>query len=341
MINPVRNTVRQLAGRVVFSFLNAGMKFLLCLFTLFLVVSCHYPAPDMSGWDIPQRTKDSLSYLATHHYTLNTNFEVKADSLPLEQLPIKEEFRKVYQGDRVVVAEFMTQPADSIDSLWVKVARDQETQGWIRESELLKHVVPTDSISQFIYLFSDVHATYFLIIFILFTLSFFYVAISKKKVRLVYFNDIDSVFPMLLCVLLAFSATLYGTMQTFLPEMWQHFYFNPSLNPFELPLILGVFVASIWLIIVVSLAVLDDLFHQVSFSTACFYLLGLMSVCIFCYLFFIFTTSYYIGYLFFFLFLLAFIRRMGKGTSYRYRCGNCGAKIRGKGECPNCGAINQ
>lgn len=32
-----------------------------------------------------------------------------------------------------MVAEFMIQPADSVDSVWVKVARDQETMGWVHE----------------------------------------------------------------------------------------------------------------------------------------------------------------------------------------------------------------
>ena len=312
----------------------------LVLFFLLLLASCHYPKPDMSDWDIPQRTKDSLAYLAEHHYTLNANFEVTSDSLPLEQLPIKGEFRQLHKGDKVVVAEFMTQ-TDSIDSLWVKVARDQETQGWIRESDLLKQVVPVDSISRFIHLFSSTHATYFLIVFILFCLYVVWRAVRKQKIKLVYFNDIDSVFPVLLCVLLAFSATLYGTMQTFYPDTWQHFYFNPSLNPFRLPFLLSIFVTSIWLIIVVMLAVLEDLFHQVSLLTAFFYLLGLLSVCIFCYLFFIFTTSYYIGYLFLFLFVFIFIRKLRAGTDYLYRCGNCGAKMKNKGECPHCGVLNE
>ena len=45
----------------------------------------------------------------------------------------------------------MIQPADSVDSVWVKVARDQETMGWVHEKELLEKVVPVDSVSQFIH----------------------------------------------------------------------------------------------------------------------------------------------------------------------------------------------
>lgn len=116
--------------------------------------------------------------------------------------------------------------------------------------------------------------------------------------RMVYFNDIDSLYPLLLCLLMAFCATIYESIQVFAPETWQHFYFNPTLSPFKVPLVLSAFLMGIWLFIVVLLAVLDDLFRQLSPAAAVFYLLGLASCCIFCYFFFILTTSIYVGYLF-------------------------------------------
>ncbi len=312
------------------------------LILLSTVMSCRYPNPDMSGWDLPQRTKDSLTYLAEHHYTLNANFEIEADSLPLGQLPIKGVFKNVYKGDRIVVAEFMTYAGDSIDSVWVKVAHNQEIQGWVRESDLLRSSVPVDPVSKFIHLFSDEHTVWFVGIFLVFIVYILFRAYRKKQVKLVYFNDIDSIFPMLLCVLLAFAAMLYGTMQSFYPATWEHYYFNPSLNPFRLPPLLGMFIASIWLILVVALAVLEDLFRQVSAVNALFYLLGLLVVCMVCYLFFIYTTAYYVGYLFFLLLIGRVTVRMRRSLGiYKYRCGNCGAKLRDKGECPYCGAFNK
>lgn len=59
--------------------------------------------------------------------------------------------------------------------------------------------------------------------------------------------------------------------------------FNPTLSPFKVPLVLSAFLMGIWLFIVVLLAVLDDLFRQLSPAAAVFYLLGLASCCIFCY----------------------------------------------------------
>lgn len=62
------------------------------------------------------------------------------------------------------MAEFAIHPTDSVDSVWVKLAHSQEVQGWLREKDMIRAFVPTDSISQAIYLFSDTHASYFIVI---------------------------------------------------------------------------------------------------------------------------------------------------------------------------------
>lgn len=140
------------------------------------------------------------------------------DSVRLEYLPLKDAYVNLYKGDRVVVAEFSVHPQDSVDSIWVKVAHSQEVQGWVRNKELVRSFVPTDSISQFIHLFSDTHASYFVFIFALFVGVYLLRAFMKKRLQMVYFNDIDSVYPLFLCLLMAFSATVYETMQVFVPE---------------------------------------------------------------------------------------------------------------------------
>ncbi|MEG0455266.1 MAG: hypothetical protein RR559_07990 [Bacteroides sp.] len=319
----------------------AVVKILATVLLVFLLAACHYLPPDLSSDTLTGQTKDSLTYLHERHYTYNTNFEVQADSVVLERLPIKDSFFSLHKGDRVVVAEFAVHPADSVDSIWVKLAHTQEEQGWVREKELIHSFVPTDSISQFIYLFSDTHASYFVVIFALFVGVYLFRAFRRKQLQLVYFNDIDSLYPLLLCLLMAFSATLYESMQVFVPDTWQHFYFNPTLSPFKVPLVLSVFLLSIWCFIVLVLAVLDDLFRQLTPAAAVFYLLGLMSCCIFCYFFFILTTQIYIGYLFLGCFVWLFARRLHRHKGYLYRCGNCGGKLREKGICPHCGAINE
>ena len=164
----------------------------MCYFVvcLLLFTACHYPRPDLQKEGMSDQVKDSLTYLAERHYTYNTNFEVQADSVVLERLPVKDSFISLYRGDRVVVAEFAIHPADSVDSVWVKLAHSQEAQGWIREKDLIHSFVPTDSISQFIYLFSDTHASYFVIVFALFMGAYLFRAFRRKQLQMVYFNDI-------------------------------------------------------------------------------------------------------------------------------------------------------
>ncbi len=308
---------------------------------LFILSACHYSPLDLETGGVSKRTKDSLTYLSKRHYTWNTNLELTDDSITLECLPLKDTFIRLSKGDRVVVAEFAVHPADSVDSIWVKLAHSQTAQGWIREKEMKRSFIPTDSISQAIHLFSDTHASYFVIIFALFVGVYLFRAFRRKQLQMVYFNDIDSVYPLLLCLLMAFSATVYESMQVFVPDTWEHFYYNPTLSPFKVPFILSVFLLSIWLFVIVALAVLDDLFRQLTPAAAIFYLLGLMSCCIFCYFFFILTTPVYIGYLFLALFIWVFAQKVRRSSGYKYRCGNCGEKLEKKGVCPRCGAVNE
>ena len=80
-----------------------------------LLVSCYKPAP---------------GFTATHHYNQNFNFIVKSDSISLYELPDSvTDSTLVYQGEQLVVAEIKIIPEDSIDSVWVKLARDQMSQG--------------------------------------------------------------------------------------------------------------------------------------------------------------------------------------------------------------------
>ena len=306
------------------------MKHLASLLLLVIgLVSCHYPRPDSEG--------EVYSVIRK-----NANLELYADSVVLELLPVKDTYITLYKGAQVVVAEFAIHAEDSVDSVWVKVAHSQKAQGWLRESELINSFVPVDSISQFIHLFSHTHVSYFVVIVALFIAVYLFRAFRRKQIRMVYFNDIDSIYPLLLCLLMAVSATLYESVQLFTPQTWEEYFFNPTLSPFKVPGILSAFLFSIWLIILVMLAAFDDIFGQLSSpSEAFFYVLGLLTACIFCYFFFILTTRYYVGYLFLGITVVLFMRKARKMNIYRYQCGNCGGKLKVKGTCPHCGALNK
>lgn len=308
----------------------------ICL--LLCVTACHYRT-SLSSVE-KESSKDSVAAVVRERpYALNSNFRVTADTLWLHQLPLLDSI-PVKEGDELVVAEITARKEMEGDSVWVKVARDQETIGWVPERQLLSHIVPVDPISRCIHLFSNSHALPFFLVLAVFFLCFVYRALRRKQIKLIWLNDIDSVFPITLSWLMAAAATLYNSMQHFVPETWERYYYDPSLNPFDLPFVLGLFVLSVFLILLLGVALLDDLFHQTTMEVAFFYLLGLASCCIFLYIFFTYLWVY-LAYVAFIAYSVWCIRRLRKANSYPYACGACGAKMRSKGICPHCGALNE
>ena len=62
------------------------------------------------------------------------------------------------------MADIRILPIDKQDSVWVQIATEDYSFGWIHESRLLKQVDPADPISQFISTFSNIHLLIFLIV---------------------------------------------------------------------------------------------------------------------------------------------------------------------------------
>lgn len=308
----------------------------ICL--LLCVTACHYRT-SLSSTREGNPNDSVVKVVRERPYALNSNFRVTTDTLWLHQLPLLDSI-PVREGDELVVAEITARKEMEGDSVWVKVARDQETIGWVPERQLLSHIVPVDPISRCIHLFSNSHALPFFLVLAVFFLCFVYRALRRKQIKLIWLNDIDSVFPITLSWLMAAAATLYNSMQHFVPETWERYYYDPSLNPFDLPFVLGLFVLSVFLILLLGVALLDDLFHQTTMEVAFFYLLGLASCCIFLYIFFTYLWVY-LAYVAFIAYSVWCVRRLRKANSYPYACGACGAKMRSKGICPHCGALNE
>ena len=105
-----------------------------------LVPLCRAGLP---GWNLTREQRDSLEFRATHHYGVNYNFQVLADSLPLRQM-LSADSLWLYRGDVLVVADYAVMTSDTAHAVWIKVARDQDTMGWIAEDRLLDNVVPID-----------------------------------------------------------------------------------------------------------------------------------------------------------------------------------------------------
>ncbi|MCF0199509.1 MAG: zinc ribbon domain-containing protein [Bacteroidaceae bacterium] len=295
-----------------------------------LFSSCHYPQQG-------------------EEYEVGYNFEVIADSLVLQEdrpmhlliVPESSDSFVVFRGDPLVVAQIETIPEDSIDSVWVKVARDQLTMGWLHESVLLESVVPDDPISQGIHLFSDSHLLGAICLAFAVLAAWLIRRMMHKRYHMVHIDDIASPFPMLLCLCMACSAVLYASIQHFVPETWCYFYYHPTLNPFGLPAVLSAFLFSVWLMVVLSGAVLDDIYHSLRTTEGLLYGLSLMAVLGLVYVFFSVTTMYYVGYLFLPLYIVAAIWQYVRRHRARYCCGQCGARLHDLGECTKCGTVNQ
>lgn len=326
------------------------MRNLFFIFSFLLLLSSCYNRGQLSpdAWDLTQQQLDSISFYTTHHYTQNYNFQVRVDSIPLiVQLPVEAinempiDTLMVYRNDHIVVADITTVPVDTIDSIWVKVARDQQTFGWIHEHDMLLAVSPDDPISEFIDVFSDVHLLVFLTFVVAVVAAYIYRRQMRRQAHLVHFNDIASFYPTLLCLLVASSATLYSSIQLFAPEKWRHFYFNPTLNPFAVPLSLGLFLVSVWVILIVAIAVLDDVRRLLPFGEAVLYLLGLGATCAVAYIVFSVLTLYYIGYPLLVAYCVFALWSYFRRPRPRYQCGRCGGLLYHKGTCPHCGAMNE
>lgn len=291
---------------------------------------------------------DSSHFKATHHYSSNYNFVVKADSLVLsKQQPeetlshLQEDSLIVYKNDHLVVADIRIMSADSIDSVWVQVARDQQTFGWIHESKLLPNVVPDDPISLFISTFSDIHLLVFLVIIVLISVYYIMRKLLSASLPIVHLRDINSIYPTLLVLLVATSATFYASIQLFAPQVWHHFYFHPTLNPFSVPLPLNLFLLSVWAILLIGLAAIDDVRHLLPLGDAVLYLCGLAAVCAVNYIIFSISTLYYIGYPLLIVYVYWAIKRYIKMPRIKFVCGNCGMPLEKSRRCKHCGALNE
>ncbi len=317
-----------------------------------MTASCYRDKPAKSGQgtttDSVTTVTDTVTSDSLRHYGIGYNFIVHDDSLLLiEQQPeehvsqLEIDTIAIDHNKQLAVMDIRMVPQDSIDSVWVQLISEDGTSGWIHESTLLPNVVPTDPISQFIMFFSDIHIMVALIIVALLSVIYVMRLAQKRNAPIVHFRDIPSFYPTLLCIIVASSATFYASLQMFGADTWQHFYYHPSLNPFILPPILAIFIASVWAMLIVGVATVEDVRHHLRFEDAVIYLANLVGMCGILYIVFSISTLYYIGYLLLIAYIWFALKKYKPLHTDHYLCGNCGKRLYKKGECPHCGAINE
>lgn len=262
---------------------------------------------------------DSLLFRLTHHYSENFNFLVKADSLTLvpREGDMMHDTCKVYHGDVIVVAAIKPLAGGDIDSIWVKVASNQHTMGWILEQELLQGTTPDDPISEMLDALTGSRSIWMTSIILIGIIA---IAFSKRKnlrksLLPSFFNEMDSPYPSFFLILTTIIAALYASIQNFVPEFWQEYYFHPTLNPLVLPPLMATLVVMAWLLIITLIAVIDEIYHHFYFMAGITYLAKLLGLAMMVYLFVSWTTIIYIGYAI----LLILLPLLGKQMLHRIK----------------------
>ena len=245
----------------------------------------------------PQQV-DSMVFRLTHHYSENFNFLVKADSLKLipREGDLLLDTCHVYKNDIIAVAAIKTVPGDSIDSIWVKVASNQTTMGWIREG-----TTPDDLISEMLDALSSSRAIW---MSALLAVGLIAVIIGRKKTVKKqeifhlpnFLDEMLSPYPALFLLLVGIMASIYASVQNFVPEFWQEYYFHPTLNPLVLPPIMAALVVVLWLVIITFIAVIDEVYHHFYFLPGIIHLAKIIGAAMLVYLLVSWTTLIYVGY---------------------------------------------
>ena len=234
------------------------------------------------------------------HYTANFNFRLTGDlplqrEQPLHTQQVRGDSVWLRRGDEVVVAQIAVIPEDTVDTVWVKLARDQMTQGWVREGCMMESVVPSDPISEFIHVFSSRHAAVFMSFSLLVLLVWLWMKSKRHRMPVVHFNDIGSGYPAAFCLTLSASALLYAWIQKYHAEAWQEYYFHPSLNPFGQPWIVALFLCSVWALTVMALATADEMLRLLKGRGLVFYGATLVAVAMVDYMFFTMAPFPWVG----------------------------------------------
>lgn len=339
--------------------------------------SCAYDTPDLpDAWvnsDGP--TPDSLSFRTTHHYWIGYNFQT-LDSVvlrtsapiaePSDYTGLPEEPVLLKRHEELVVAQIVYLPDNEADSVWLKVANDRQLQGWVHEKELLRKVVPDDPVSKAVRFFSDKGLKVAAGCLIVAMLVWLLIARRTRGLPLVHTRFTASFYPALLCLCVAASATLYGTLRAWRPGDWAEFYFHSTLNPLNssLPPLAACFVASCWAVLVAALAAADDLRRRLSASDAVAFGASLLGVCIVLHLVFKLAAPSRLSFVLLPLYFVFALIAHARACKSSRLCGACGKEIVCKPAprtkkhdspghepadeemleplvCPHCGALNR
>ena len=246
---------------------------------LCLLASCSYHSTEHNNkWTLTQSQRDSIAFSTYHHYNVGYNFLCTADSLWLHPHPegmalnldYPQENTYLYEDDDFVITEvFRNKNIDktTLDSIWLCVGSDGIPLGWISEYELLHNATPVDPISRFMdachrltHRLNGMFGNNVIIPLLLLLISF---QIKSAKIHII---KEKSIYIHLFSIAAITSGCILATIKCLMPELWQHFYFYPSLNPVGQPPMLALYLSTVWLSIILFLAIFFDLKDKTSFG---------------------------------------------------------------------------
>ena len=111
-----------------------------------------------------------------------------------------------------------------------------------------------------------------------------------------------------------------------------------------LPGIMSVLIALMWLLLIVVIALILDVYHNFYLFQGLNYMLEIFGVAMLVYLTISLTTAMHlwiVSLILSIIYIIAFIYIYIKYVRCRYICGACGARLIKKGVCPYCGKNNK
>ena len=283
---------------------------------------------------LTQSQADSLAFRLKHHYTNNFNFVVKADTLFL--VPRDDEMTDtcvVVYGDVIAVAKIK----ELNDTVWVKVARDQITMGWVAEDELLASTTPDDGISVVI---DRLTGTRIIWMSALVALGIIALLIYSRRQKLGRITINGSGEALVLMLMVLALALFYTYIQTYYPEFWQEYYFHPTLNPLILPGIMAVLLSVAWAVLVLYVAFIISVYHNFYFVPGVKFIFEITGISMLLYLAVSLTSTlagWYVALALAVIIAATSVYVYFRYLRYRYQCPKCGTLLRSKGVCPECG----
>lgn len=263
-------------------------SFILSLIFLLLgLCSCHYTSPDPGDtWQFDQKDTrvDSARFRGTYHYWKGYNF-VATDSFTLRQeglfdlgsLRSQLADTLVKPGEVLVVEDIRLDTASAATTLWIKItAVDyslsrtgqsiRHSSGWVKESIFHQCIVPDTPVAKIIHFLGSRTFKWLLGITGVLSLGIWAGLLYRAR-RKPNFAHLISLprggYVRFFLLTLSGSVTLHRAIWHYVPNEWVEFYHHPALWPLspDLSPAVGCFMAAVWLLILATLAVMEDVFN--------------------------------------------------------------------------------